>query len=101
MPGKRGHKQTHQERAEEFLLSLNSLFAEAIRSSGPGADILQRTLEAGGRAVGGRRGFLALVNHETGELQVTCVAGEGWTDENRRMRLHLAQETRRGITGHV
>src|SRR5947209_6480538 len=57
MPGMRAKKQSHEERAEEFLASLNLLFAEAMRGAG--------------------------------------------TNENRRMRLHLAQETRRGITGHV
>ncbi len=84
-----------------LLNSVNALLGEAIRSSSAVESVLQATLEAGVRLVGGNRGFLALVNHESGELQIRCTAGEGWSDETRRMRLHLAHETHRGITGHV
>ena len=84
-----------------LLSSINDLLGAAIRSSSDFESVLQATLEAGVRLVGGNRGFLALVNHETGELQVTATTGEGWTEETRRMRLHLGHETHRGITGHV
>jgi GAF domain-containing protein len=87
-------------RAEQFLRDLNALFVEAIRDGGDPA-FLQRVLDAGLRAVGGRRGFLALVHFETGELHVACTSGKGWTKRGRDMRLHLAQEGNRGITGHV
>jgi signal transduction histidine kinase len=87
-------------RAEGFLQDLNALLADAVRSAGDPA-FLQRVLDAGMRAVGGRRGFLALVQRETGLLTIACASGEGWTEETRQMRLHLGQETRRGITGHV
>ncbi|MCC6729362.1 MAG: GAF domain-containing protein [Chthonomonadales bacterium] len=87
-------------RAERFQRDLNAIFAAAVRVEAE-PDILQRTLDAAMRAVAGTRGFLALVDHQTGELAVVCTSGEGWTDDNRRLRLHLAQETDRGITGHV
>lgn len=97
----------HNRRAEQFLCDLNGLFADAIGASGasgPGGDteaFLQRVLDASVRAVDGHRGFLALVHHETGEMEVCCTSGSGWTAPSREMRLHLAEETSRGITGHV
>ena len=90
----------HNRRAEEFLRDLNSLFAEAVRT-GESHAFLQRTLDASVRAVRGRRGFLALVHFESGELEVCSTSGEGWSRLGRKMQLHLAQETSRGITGHV
>lgn len=53
------------------------------------------------RAVGGDRAFLALVEQRTGELVVISTTGVGWTPESARLRLSLAQEAGRGITGHV
>jgi signal transduction histidine kinase len=94
------HDPERQGRAELFLRDLNALFAEATRLTDEAA-FLQRILDAGVRAVGGKRGFLALVSHDTGELTVSNISGEGWTERGRRMRLHLANETTRGITGHV
>src|SRR5919201_667907 len=91
----------HDDRTEEFVRALDSLFARAIRGGADRDTMLQATLDAGTRAVGGHRGFLALVNHETGELRLHCTYGDGWTPQNRAMRLHLAQEAHRGITGHV
>src|SRR5205085_8538527 len=69
-------------RTEQFLRDLNALFLEAIREGGDPA-FLQRVLDAGLNAVGGRRGFLALVQFETGELHVACTSGQGW---NKRYR---------------
>jgi signal transduction histidine kinase len=89
-----------ESRAEIFLRDLNTLFADATRHGGD-QDILQKTMDAGMRVVGGSRGFLAMVHHETGEMVVACTAGEGWTDDAKRLRVHLAQEDTRGITGHV
>jgi signal transduction histidine kinase len=89
-----------RERAQAFLHEINTLFSEAIRDGGD-PDILQRTLEAAVRSLSGKRGFLALVHYETGEMIVTCTVGEGWTPETKQRRLHLGQETNRGITGHV
>ena len=88
-------------RTQQFLRSLDSLFAEAVRGSADVQHMLQSTLEAAVRVVEGRRGFLAIVNHETGELEVVCTTGEGWTEERKRLRLNLGQEGQRGITGYV
>jgi signal transduction histidine kinase len=100
MPDPPCHDPEREGRAELFLRDLNELFAEATHVTDDQA-FLQRILDAGVRAVGGKRGFLALVGHETGELNVTNIGGVGWTEHGRRMRLHLANETTRGITGHV
>ncbi len=88
------------ERSEIFLRDLNALFLEATFQGGD-QDILQKTLDAGMHVLGGTRGFLAIMHHETGELSVRCTAGEGWTEDAKRLRVHLAQENTRGITGHV
>src|SRR5437879_6522968 len=100
MSAARNATPSHSDRADQFLRDLNSLFVEA---SSHGGDIafLQRILDASVRAVAGRRGFLALVHYETGELEVCATAGEGWTQPFTDVRLHLAQEATRGITGHV
>ncbi len=89
------------DRSDEFVQSLNNLFSAAIRGLPGEKEMLQNTLDAGLQAVRGRRGFIALVDHETGALEVACVAGKGWNEENRRMRLSLSNEQARGITGHV
>ncbi len=101
MPARHSESDTHHAREERFLECLNTLFAQAIGGPGRETAVLQATLDASVETVRAKRGFLALVNHETGGLEVSCTAGPGWTDENRRMRLHLSNETERGITGHV
>jgi signal transduction histidine kinase len=52
------------------------------------------------------RAFLALVNEDSGELNIHAVAGEGWSDELRAQRLKIAsgQDSAgkgRGITGYA
>src|SRR5689334_8749278 len=91
---------THTERAEQFLIDLNELFAEASKT-GSSPELLQRVLTAGVAAVAGSRGFLALVNRESGELRIVATYGPGWTEEGRALRLNLAHEKSRGISGHV
>ncbi len=83
-----------------FLTDLNALFSAAVRSGDEEA-FLQRSLELAMRAVGGDRAFLALVEQSTGHLVVVNTSGLGWTPETARLRLSLAQEHARGITGHV
>lgn len=63
--------------------------------------VLEETLHASVSAVGGRRGFLARIEPETGELVVIATAGDAWSEESRRIRLHLHNKTHRGITGYV
>ena len=63
--------------------------------------VLQQILEDSVRACGAQRGFLAIVDHDRGELDVKYTAGEGWTEARRIGRLKVSEETGRGITSHV
>jgi signal transduction histidine kinase len=83
-----------------FLEDLRKVLGRAVRV-GSRSSALRRVLDMAMRSVGGTRGFLALVNRDTAELRVEYIAGNGWSARNKRLRLHLAQETNRGITGHV
>lgn len=79
---------------------------EVSQVSLAGADeLLKRMLEEALRDVGGTRGFLALVDTLSGELVVRFTAGEGWTDDNRVLRVAVGESKsesgRRGITRHV
>ncbi len=63
--------------------------------------------------IGADRGFVALANNDTGELNLVATTGPGWTDEVRAMRLKIGDATRigparpptanghTGITSHV
>ncbi len=69
-------------------------------------EILKATLEEAMLAVGGNRAFLALVDMVSGELALRFTAGEGWTDDIRRLRVNVQTtsnggSSRRGITRHV
>ena len=70
-------------------------------------ELLRSTLEEAMELVGGNRAFLALVDTSSGELVLRFTAGEGWTDEIRRMRVDIRtvsganSTSRRGITRHV
>lgn len=86
--------------ADDFLRQLNELFTEALLA-GDELSYLQRLTHIAMEAVGGDRAFLALVEQRTGELVVVATTGIGWTPETARLRLSLAQESNRGITGHV
>lgn len=80
---------------------------EVSQTSLAGADeLLKVSLEEALRAVGGLRAFLALVDTLSGELAVRFTAGDGWTEDNRRLRVRLDQgkneaQLRQGITRHV
>jgi len=64
-------------------------------------EILRAILEESVRACGAVRGFLAIVDHDRGELDVRYTAGEGWSEEKRLGRLKVSEESGRGITSHV
>jgi signal transduction histidine kinase len=75
-------------------------------------EVLKATLEEAMRAVGGTRAFLALVDTTSGQLALRFTAGEGWTEDVRRLRVNLhpdepgsvgarSEDGRRGITRHV
>jgi signal transduction histidine kinase len=84
----------------QFVQDLGSLVALVFRSGDENA-ILQRILDIGVTAMGGQRGFLALVQHMSGELVMVATFGDDWNDVNRKHRLQLSNEQGRGITGHV
>ncbi|MDO8683707.1 MAG: GAF domain-containing protein [Armatimonadota bacterium] len=80
------------------------LLARAVRliaSSSDLSHVLQTTLEEAILALGASRGFLAIVDHDRGELLVNHTVGHDWDEEKRRMRLKVSEETGRGITSHV
>ena len=62
---------------------------------------LREALEEALRAVNGLRAFVARIEPETGAFVVIETAGEGWTDDNRRIRLQPHNATQRGITGYA
>lgn len=62
--------------------------------------ILQNILEEAAHVCGADRGFLAIVDHDRGELDVRYTYGPGWSEEKRRSRLKVSEETGRGITSH-
>jgi len=70
-------------------------------------ELLRSTLEEAMGLVGGNRAFLALVDTSSGELVLRFTAGEGWTEEIRRLRVNVQAASavsgtnRRGITRHV
>lgn len=64
-------------------------------------EVLQAILEESVRACGAVRGFLAIVDHDRGELDVRHTAGADWSEERRLGRLRVSEDTGRGITSHV
>ncbi len=64
-------------------------------------ELLQTILDSGLTAVGGHRGFIALVDFDKGELVIQCSAGEGWDDDKKRKRLELHTGEQKGITTYV
>ncbi len=83
-----------------FQAQLQSLIGLAITHPEI-EEVLQAIMDEALRVVAGKRGFLAVVNYDTGEVVIKSTAGSGWTERTKKLRLHLAQETNRGITGHV
>ena len=63
--------------------------------------VLRGVLEEAVKACDAQRGFLAIVDHDRGELDARYTAGEGWSEEKRLGRLKVSEETGRGITSHV
>jgi hypothetical protein len=52
-------------------------------------ELLKSTLDEAMRAIGGTRAFLALVDTLSGELVLRFTAGDGWTDDIRRLRVNM------------
>lgn len=83
-----------------FHMVANRLLTLALtqRSS---KEFLREALQEALLVTGGQRAFLARIEQESGELLVIETAGQGWDEQNRRMRLQPHNETQRGITGYV
>lgn len=74
-------------------------------------ELLKATLEEALQAVNGTRAFLAFVDSNAGELVVRFTAGDGWTEQIRRLRLDVLEiqrdqgkesiAVRQGITRYV
>ncbi|HEY3284720.1 MAG TPA: GAF domain-containing protein [Armatimonadota bacterium] len=62
---------------------------------------LHSLLERAVRDLRGKRGFLALVDQDTGELVVQYTSGEGWDETVIQRRLRIGQQEGRGITAFV
>ena len=64
-------------------------------------ELLQALLERAVRAVNGNRGFIALVDFDSGQLIIQCAAGEGWDEGRKLRRLELHTGEGKGITTYV
>ncbi len=74
-------------------------------------ELLKATLEEALQAVNGTRAFLAFVDSNAGELVVRFTAGDGWTEQIRKLRLDVLEiqrendkdpvALRQGITRYV
>ncbi len=72
-----------------------------LESSQDPAALLHTILDEALSIAGETRGFVALVERQTGELVIRHTAGPGWTEEMRRRRIRVAGDEPQGITGHV
>src|SRR5919199_1459105 len=64
-------------------------------------ELLRAILEEALDAVGAMRGFVALIDRATGELEVRFTAGAGWDEAHRRRRIKISPEPGSGITSYV
>lgn len=100
MPARNQRQDVDATDPPDFLDSVNQLLQKAVTQH-VAADYVHDTLQRALQIAGGKRGFMAQIDQETGELFVHDSVGEGWTPENRRIRLSPHSEEQRGITGHV
>jgi GAF domain-containing protein len=64
-------------------------------------ELLRAILEEALDAVGAMRGFVALIDRASGELEVRFTAGTGWDASTARRRIKVSEEPGSGITGYV
>lgn len=96
--GRPSHKEVgriQMNRSEPYPHSLLEVAEERCKER------LQQILEKALTTVRGSRGFIALVDSDTGELVVQFCAGEGWDEEKRQRRLRIGQQEGKGITAYV
>ncbi|MBP5093920.1 MAG: GAF domain-containing protein [Abditibacteriota bacterium] len=63
--------------------------------------VLQTILEECVRVCNGTRGFLAIIDHDRGSMNVKYVTGPGWADDTKCALINVSEETGKGITGRV
>jgi len=63
--------------------------------------LLEAILGEGLEAVNATRGFVGLVNHNRGEVEVRITAGVGWESLENPRRIRISDEPGAGITGRV
>jgi signal transduction histidine kinase len=81
--------------------SIFSKITRLIVSDTPIDTTLQAVVEQAVESTGAHRAFLAITEHDRGELAVRYTAGDGWSEEKKKLRLKVSEETGRGITSHV
>ncbi len=89
----------HQKCADEA--ELLAWLSRLVIASSSADEALQKILDNAVSSCGAVRGFLAIVDHDRGKLDIGYVSGEGWTEEKRLARLKASEETGRGITSLV
>jgi signal transduction histidine kinase len=80
-------------KTEEQATNLVELLHEVARSSvqiSDWRDFLTELLAATNKGIDADRGFLALVDEDSGELTIHAVSGAGWTEAKREQRLQIA-----------
>lgn len=82
-------------------LSLIEKLTELAASATNLDELLQEILERGMKAVDGNRGFIALVDFDSGQLETRYTTGEGWDEDRIKRRLNLHAGEGKGITTYV
>lgn len=75
--------------------------SKAAVGAGTTQALLERYIRAAVASTSALRGFLALAETETGDLELVATAGEGWTEATRKNRLAVRERTSTTITSRV
>ncbi|MHB0999943.1 MAG: GAF domain-containing protein [Armatimonadota bacterium] len=82
-------------------LSLVESITELASSTNNLNELLQAVLDKGITALNANRGFIALVDFDSGQLETRYTAGEGWNEDQIKRRLNLHAGEGKGITTYV
>jgi signal transduction histidine kinase len=78
-----------------------TLTSKLISARADRDELLEAVLGEAVALTGADRGLIALMDRNGGELVIRGTAGEGWTEEKRRVRLRVGITLHEGITGYV
>ena len=81
----------------DFLITAMREILASIQAGKPLADVLQEILRSACRLTNSIHGSFVTVNHDKGELIISCVHGPDWSEEKKAFVVKVGQ----GITGHV